>query len=161
MELVARATYSPKGRRPTAAQVEAWQEFLRAHAAAQRAVEARLAGTGLSLAEYDVLFTIGSGPHEGLRPKELADRVLITKSGLTRLVDRLVEAGSAERRACPGDRRGQLVALTARGRRAARRASPAAARAIAAFLADVSDTELAAFARSCDRITKAAAEMTA
>ena len=108
-----------------------------------------------------MLVNVAGGPREGLRPTELAERVLITKSGLTRLLDRLVERGYIERRACASDRRGQLVLLTSEGRRTFKRAAPTVVRGIGAFFSEVLEgREIEAFARSCDRVARAAEAMT-
>jgi DNA-binding MarR family transcriptional regulator len=120
------------------------------------------AAGGLSLSEYDVLLNMAEGPRDGLRPTDLAERIVLTKSGLTRLLDRLVELGYVERRACPSDRRGQLVVLTASGRRAFKRAAPTVVQSIATFFTDVLDgRDIASFARSCERVTAAAEALTA
>jgi DNA-binding MarR family transcriptional regulator len=124
-------------------------------------MEAALAPTGVSHSEYDVLVNIAGGPREGLRPTELAERVLITKSGLTRLLDRLVERGYIERRVCASDRRGQLIVLTAEGRHAYRRATPNIVRAIGTILGGrLGDREVEALRVSCERIASAAEAMT-
>ena len=155
-------TYSSRGRRATRAEILAWQAFLRAHANALRTAEQALAAAGaLSLSEYDALVQLARAPTEGLRPTELADRGLITKSGLTRLLDRLVELGYVDRHACPSDRRGHLVVLTPAGRRAFKRATPTVVRAIARCFSGLEgDAELAAFRRSCERVASAAAGTT-
>ena len=150
-----------RGRRPTDPELGAWRAFLRAGSAAGLAMEAALAPTGVSHSEYDVLVNIAGGPREGLRPTELAERVLITKSGLTRLLDRLVERGYIERRVCASDRRGQLIVLTAEGRHAYRRATPNIVRAIGTILGGrLGDREVEALRVSCERIASAAEAMT-
>ena len=150
-----------RGRRPTDPEVGAWRAFLRAGAAATLAMEAALASTGVSHSEYDVLVNVAGGPREGVRPTELAERVLITKSGLTRLLDRLLERGYIERRVCASDRRGQLIVLTAEGRHAFRRATPNIVRAIGAILGgSLGDREVEALRVACERIASAAEAMT-
>ena len=150
-----------RGRRPTEPELGAWRAFLRAGAAATLAMEAALASTGVSHSEYDVLVNIAGGPREGLRPTELAERVLITKSGLTRLLDRLVERGYIERRVCASDRRGQLIVLTPDGRHAFRRATPNIVRAIGTILGGhLGDREVDALRVACERIASAAEAMT-
>jgi len=154
-------TVEERGRRPTDPELGAWRAFLRAGSAAGLAMEAALAPTGVSHSEYDVLVNIAGGPREGLRPTELAERVLITKSGLTRLLDRLVERGYIERRVCASDRRGQLIVLTAEGRHAYRRATPNIVRAIGTILGGrLGDREVEALRVSCERIASAAEAMT-
>jgi DNA-binding MarR family transcriptional regulator len=70
---------------------------------------------GLSLAEYDVLVQLDAAGVQGLRMAELADAVLLTRSGLTRLVDRLEQQGLVARSRCPSDARGMHAALTPAG----------------------------------------------
>jgi len=67
---------------------------------------------GLSLAWWDVMQQLADGPKQGLRMSELADSVLLTRSGITRLVDRMIEAGLIVREPCPGDRRGYYAVIT-------------------------------------------------
>ena len=150
-----------RGRRPTDPELGAWRAFLRAGSAAALAMEEALAATGVSHSEYDVLVNIAQGPREGRRPTELAERVLITKSGLTRLLDRLVERGYIERRVCASDRRGQLIVLTPDGRHAFRRATPNIVRAIGTILGgQLGDREVEALRVACERIASAAEAMT-
>lgn len=157
-KLVDPATYSRRrGGRATPEQVAAWQALARAFGAAGRATAASLAGSGLDPSEHDVLATLAQGPAAGLRPTELAERVLLTKSGMTRLVDRLEERGLTERRACPGDGRGQLVALTRRGRYLLARATPGLLAALAGAMGALSAAELAALKRMAERIEEASA----
>ena len=104
---------------------------------------------------------VATGPKDGLRPTDLAERVLITKSGLTRLLDRLVERGYIERRACASDRRGQLIVLTQDGRRAFRRAAPNVVRAIGTLLGDgFTERDITALRVACERIANTAEAMT-
>lgn len=72
---------------------------------------------GLSLSDFDVLIQLAETPDGALRMAELADAVVLTRSGLTRLVDRLERRGLVERRRCPTDARGFLAALTEEGKR--------------------------------------------
>ena len=164
-EQVAQSTYSAapdrRRRRASGTELGAWRAFLQAGTASALALEAALAETGVSHPEYDVLLNVATGPREGLRPTELADRVLITKSGLTRLLDRLVERGYIERRACASDRRGQLIVLTADGRRAFRRAAPNVVRAIGTLFGErFSERDVVALRVACERIAAAAEAMT-
>jgi DNA-binding MarR family transcriptional regulator len=78
----------------------------------------------LSLADYDVLVQLGLAPDRMLRMSDLAEAVLLTRSGLTRLVDRLEARGLVERRKCPSDARGLLAVLTDEGLRAWEEARP-------------------------------------
>jgi DNA-binding MarR family transcriptional regulator len=100
----------------TAAEQATWRTFLRAHATVTRRLEADLlAEHDLSLPSYDVLVQLSEAPERRLRMTELAERVLLSRSGLTRLVDRLERDGLVERRACPSDARGTLAVLTDAG----------------------------------------------
>ena len=103
----------------------AWRAFLRAHATVTRRLEADLlAEHDLPLASYDVLVQLSEAPGRALRMTELAERVLLSRSGLTRLVDRLERDGLVERRACPSDARGTLAVLTDTGLERLRAAWP-------------------------------------
>ncbi len=78
--------------------------------------------TGMPLERYGILMMLGQAEDGMMRPSELADSLPITRSGTTRLVDRLEHDGLVERRSCDTDRRGNLVALTAEGERIFRKA---------------------------------------
>ena len=156
-KLVDQTTYSPgAAHRTVRARIAAWQAYARAFNAASQASAVALAGTDLDASEYDILVTLVAGPPEGLRPSELVDRVLLTKSGITRALDRVERRGLVERRACATDRRGQLVALTTRGRNALRRASPRLLRSLRRFLGQLSPAELEVLTRLSERIEEAA-----
>ena len=106
-------------------ELRAWRGMLQVHAAVTRALDADLrAEHGLALSSYEVLMLLGEADQDRLRMADIADRVLVSRSGLTRLIDRLVEAGLVERCACAADGRGAFAQLTDAGReklRAARR----------------------------------------
>jgi DNA-binding MarR family transcriptional regulator len=110
----------------------AWRAFLTAHAAAVGRIERDLdaAGDLLPLTWYDVLLELNAAPQRRLRQRDLARAVVLTRSGISRLVDRLAAAGLLRREPNPADRRGDLVALTEAGRAALRRTWPAYARGI-------------------------------
>lgn len=93
--------------------IDAWRSFLTAHARITRRLDEELqAAHGLSLAEYDALLQIAHAPGRRVRMNVLAERVILSRSGITRLVDRLEAAGSVERMACSTDARGQEAVLT-------------------------------------------------
>jgi DNA-binding MarR family transcriptional regulator len=97
-------------------ELRAWRAFLDAQASILRRLEAELvAEEGLTLAEYDVLVQLGVAGDRRLRMTELSERVRLSRSGLTRLVDRLVEAGLVTRGHCDSDRRGTFAILTPAG----------------------------------------------
>ena len=139
---------------PDETRLAAWRALLNAHAAAVGAIERDLAADGnIPLIWYDVLVALSEAPDERLRLHELADRVVLSRSGLTRLVDRLEQAGLLRREACPSDRRGAFAVLTDEGRAALRRTWPAYARGIEArFARHLSEGEAAAVATALDRV---------
>ncbi len=93
--------------------INAWRTFLQAHARVTRRLDEELqAAHGLSLAEYDALLQIAHAPGRRVRMNVLAERVVLSRSGITRLVDRLEAAGAVERHACSTDARGQEAVLT-------------------------------------------------
>src|ERR1700694_3865766 len=95
--------------------LEAWSALLRAHATLVRQLETDLEKeTGLALADLDVLAQLAVAGGE-LRMTELADRALISRSGMTRRVARMVEEGMVRRANVAADARGVVVALTEAG----------------------------------------------
>jgi DNA-binding MarR family transcriptional regulator len=94
----------------------AWRGFLNAHAHVIRRLESELEQEqGMPLANYDVLVQLAEAPGQALRMSELASSVLLSRSGLTRLVDRLEREDLVQRQACPDDARGTLAVLTPAG----------------------------------------------
>src|SRR3954447_2191363 len=82
----------------------AWRSLIQAHARLTRTLDEELqVAHRLSLAEYDALLQLANAPDRRLRMSALADRVLLSRSGITRLVDRLVAAGMVERSTCTTD----------------------------------------------------------
>jgi DNA-binding MarR family transcriptional regulator len=104
--------------RPTALWNDAWRGVLYATSRTLRVAEPDLIErAGFPLTWLDVLAQLYDAPADGLRMQELEQRSLFTRSGLTRLVDRIEAAGLVTRESVPGDRRGVRVVLTAEGRR--------------------------------------------
>ena len=102
-----------------------WRAFLQQHVVLLRRLETELsAETGMSLAHYDVLVQLAYADDRRLRMHELANRVLLSRSGITRMVDRLESDGLVERRACPSDARGSFAVLTEAGLSRLREATP-------------------------------------
>ena len=98
---------------------DAWRGVVFANSRVLRAVEPSLEkATGLSLTFLDVLSRLYDAPEHRLRMQELSDRALFTRSGMTRLVDRVEQAGFVRRESVPGDRRGVYVILQPEGERA-------------------------------------------
>jgi DNA-binding MarR family transcriptional regulator len=103
-------------RRLSVDELGAWRSFLRAHAQVMRALERELAEADqLPLASYDVLVHLSEAPDRKLRMTELADRVLLSRSGLTRLIDRLERGELVRREPCLDDARGMFAVMTDRG----------------------------------------------
>jgi DNA-binding MarR family transcriptional regulator len=117
--------------------LDAWRAFLRAHARLTRLLEHELqVEESMALADYDVLVQLAVADDGRRRMSELADRVLLSRSGITRLVDRLEAAGLVQRVLCESDRRGQLAQLTDAGRARLRSASPTHLRGVAEHFLD-------------------------
>jgi DNA-binding MarR family transcriptional regulator len=137
--------------RLTDEQLRAWRNFLQAHAVLVRRLEADLlAEHQLPLASYDVLVQLVEAPERRLRMTELAQRVLISRSGLTRLVDRLEREGLVRREACDDDARGLFAVLTDAGFQRLRRASPTHLRGVASYAIDrLDDEQVEALAEIC------------
>jgi DNA-binding MarR family transcriptional regulator len=110
---------------PTSEELAAWRAFLRAHAYISRVLEAELlADQELSLASYDVLVQLAEAPERRLRMTELAAAVLLSRSGVTRLVDRLEKVGLVARCRVASDGRGVAAELTPAGLIRLRNAAP-------------------------------------
>jgi DNA-binding MarR family transcriptional regulator len=99
-------------------EMEAWAGFLRAHATLVRELDDELTRAhDLPLSSYDVLVQLATAPEGAMRMSQLADAVLLSRSGLSRLVARLVDQGLVERRECASDGRGALATLTSEGQK--------------------------------------------
>src|ERR671931_935674 len=105
--------------------VAAWRALLLAQNAVLKAIEADLAAAGqIPLTWYDVLLELNAAPGRRLRMQELASRVVLSRTRVSRLVDELVAAGLVERLPDPADGRASFASITRRGRAALRRAAP-------------------------------------
>lgn len=135
----------------------AWRAFLTAHARVTEILEAELQDERqLPLAWYDVLVQLQEAPRNRLRMSELASRVLLSKSGLTRLVDRMCKAGLVERSFDEMDRRGRWVSLCGQGLETLRSAAPVHLRGVAEhFTSHLSAEEAALIAEVLNRIVDA------
>lgn len=97
--------------------LQMWRAFLQTHSTVVKYLERRMQEQhGLPLAWWDVLLQLADGPEGRLRMGELAESVLLTRSGITRLVDRMIADGLVSREACPGDRRGYYAVITQKGK---------------------------------------------
>jgi DNA-binding MarR family transcriptional regulator len=98
-------------------ELRAWRGLLRVHAALSKALDAQLdAAHGLPLTSYEVLMYVADAEGGRMRMHDLASSVLLSRSGLTRLVDRLERDGYLERCSCAHDARGAFAVLTPAGR---------------------------------------------
>jgi DNA-binding MarR family transcriptional regulator len=129
--------------------LDAWRTFLNAHAAVIDRAERALSARGLPpLSWYDALWPLYRAPGRELRMGELAAQVVtISRSGLTRLVDRLEGAGLVRREPSPGDRRGTVVAITREGSAVLRRMWPVYAAELRRSFVDVLEEQEAAAIR--------------
>lgn len=106
----------PLGNRLAGTEFAAWGGFLRVHATLARALDAELqAAHRLPLTDFEVLLWLANSPEQRLRLSELASSVLLSLSGVSRLVTRLAQQGLVRREPCPEDRRGAYVVLTDAG----------------------------------------------
>jgi DNA-binding MarR family transcriptional regulator len=97
-------------------ELRAWRGMLRVHAALTKALDAQLdAEHGLPLSSYEVLMFLADAPGQKMRMSELAQSILLSRSGLTRLVDRLERDGLLCRESCDHDARGAFAKLTPAG----------------------------------------------
>lgn len=146
--------------RLSSAELTSWRAFLRAHAEVTRRLEADLvAEHKLPLAWYDVLVQLVEAPGRRLRMTELAGAVLISRSGLTRLVDRLVSEGLVIREPAPDDARGTYACMTQAGFDRLRDATPTHLRGVAAYVVDrISPEQLDGLGEACAIIAEPATE---
>lgn len=116
---------------------EVWRRLLAVQCQLRERLDRELqAGAGIGLAEYDVLVHLSEADNHALRMSELAGRLLLSKSGLTRRVDRMVRDGLVHRRPCDDDGRGLLAELTPAGLHLLRRAAPVHVRGVRRYLID-------------------------
>ena len=134
--------------------LRAWIAFLRAHAVVIRRLEAELhAERDLGIAEYDALAQLSLADERRLRMSELAERVVLSRSGVSRLVDRLEAAGLVARAACRDDARVSWATLTDAGLARLREASPVHLRGVEThFLARIPDDDRDALVRALEKV---------
>ena len=142
------------------AELAAWRGMLRVQASLLRAMDADLsAAHGIGLRSYEVLLHLGDAPGERLRMSELSDSVLLSASGVSRLVDRLERDGLVRRERCTEDGRGYWAVLSAMGRAKLDEARPthlAGVRRL--FLRHFGDADLTRLARYWERVLPGATE---
>jgi DNA-binding MarR family transcriptional regulator len=137
-------------------ELRAWRGLLRVHAQLSKALDAQLdAAHGLQLTSYEVLMYLSDAEGGRMRMNDLAASVLLSRSGLTRLVDRLEREGYLERCSCAHDARGAFAVLTPAGREkldVARETHLAGVREL--FLSKFCDEELDMLADAWNRVLK-------
>lgn len=143
---------------PADPRLDAWRAFLEAHARVSRRLDEELRSEhGLSLAEYDALLQLVQAPGRRLRMNQLADLVILSRSGVTRLIDRLVLDGLVARAQCSSDARGAEAVLTDAGLKRLRTAARTHLRGIDDhFLSIVEGDDLEAIARGLGEVARRA-----
>lgn len=119
--------------KPSETTIRVWARLMSAQQLALASIERDLKAAGLPpLVWYDVLLEVERAGGAGVRPFELERAMLLAQYNLSRLIDRIERAGYVERQACENDGRGQLIAITDRGKAIRRKMWPVYARAIEA-----------------------------
>jgi DNA-binding MarR family transcriptional regulator len=149
---------SPRTLAPADPRLDAWRTFLQAHARVFRRLDDDLRQEhGLSLPEYEALMHIGRASERRVRMSQLAQQVLLSKSGVTRLIDRLVADGLVERSACSDDARGAEAVLTPAGLDRLRAAAATHLRGIDRyFVSALTAEELKALSRTMQSVSERA-----
>lgn len=153
---------APGDNRLSADELAAWKGMLRAHSDLVASLDGQLVREhSLPLSSYEVLMVLADSDGGRARMGELADQLLLSRSGLTRLVDRLVRQGWVERTPCEDDARGMYAAITRSGRAKLKQARPAHLDGVRElFLGRLRDGDLRALARAWERLEAQAASGT-
>lgn len=140
---------------PRDPRLEAWRTFLYAYAHIRRELERELqAEQGMGMGEYEVLLLLAYSPERRQRMSDLADSLVLSRSGATRLIDRLETQGLVDRVSCDTDRRGQWAQLSDAGYERLRQASPTHLHGIAEHFVDrIPADELEALNATLHRVT--------
>ena len=143
-------------------EIAAWKGMLRTHRDLVSSLDAQLEREySLPLSSYEVLMVLSDSEDGRARMGELADQLLLSRSGLTRLVDRLVRQGWVERTPCEDDARGLYATITGAGRAKVEEARPAHLDGVRElFFSRLSDGDLEALARAWARLGAYAANGT-
>ena len=143
------------GQQLTADEYHAWRGFLRAHQALFRVLDEELQhGPGVPLVHYDVLVQLANAGGR-LRMRDLAGRLLVSRSGAPRLIDRMERDGHVIRERCSQDGRGQYAVLTATGMATLERARPTHLRGVRQrFLSQVDEQQLLAVGAAFTRVLR-------
>ncbi|HEX5712552.1 MAG TPA: MarR family transcriptional regulator [Solirubrobacterales bacterium] len=157
----ASAVAAPPRTTQTTPHGEAWGALTRTHAAVtQRLQEALAQGDYPPLPWYEVLSTVAEAPEQRMRMGDLAEVLVITRGGLTKLVDRLVKAGLIERTFCESDRRVSYATLLPAGRDLLAEMRPVVVGELeVAFSANLSEAEAGRLTETLDRVRGSACEI--
>jgi len=138
----------------TEPEMRCWRALINVTTGVLGALDGELqAEHGLSLGEYEVLVHLSEEPEHSLRMTDLAGRLHLSPSGITRRIDGLERAGLVERRQCPSDRRGSNAVLTAHGMRRLAAAAPTHVRGVRAhFIDQLSEGEIANLASALSSV---------
>ena len=138
----------------SADEIAAWKGMLRAHRDLVLSLDTQLERDhSLPLSSYEVLMVLVDSEGGRARMGEIADQLLLSQSGLTRLVDRLVHRGWVARTPCEDDARGLYAAITRSGRAKLSKARPAHLDGVReSFLSKLTDSDLQALARTWSRL---------
>lgn len=141
---------------PSDPRLAAWRAFLMAHALISRRLDEDLrTAHGLSLAEYSALLQLAQAPAGRLRMNQVANGVFLSRSGVTRLIDRLESDGLVTRGGCPSDKRGAEATLTEGGLARLRAASRIHLRGIATyFLGSIESADLDSIERALGAVSE-------
>ncbi|MET8504488.1 MarR family winged helix-turn-helix transcriptional regulator [Streptomyces sp. NPDC015232] len=141
--------------------LEAWRALLLAHSAAVRAIESDVARNGtIPLTWYDVLLEVRSGGDQGLRMQEVAERVVLSRTRVSRLVDEMARAGLVTKRPDPMDKRVTWAVITDAGRAAIHATAPAYMAGIwEHFSRHLTDEESSVIAEALLRVAQAPQEI--
>jgi DNA-binding MarR family transcriptional regulator len=134
--------------------VDAWGYVLRLQSQVVARIEEDLKRQGeISLTWYDVLLTLDNSPGKRLRMSEIAERIVLSRSALTRSVDKLEAEGYLKRERCRDDERGAYAVLAKKGERALARARPVYWAGIKRYFADsLTDSDITSLERILEKI---------
>jgi DNA-binding MarR family transcriptional regulator len=135
-------------------EMAAWRSLVEASTGLLAVLDNELqAAHGLSLGDYEVLVHLSEAPARAIRMSELAGRLHLSPSGITRRIDGLVKSGLVERQRCPNDRRGSNAVLTPLGLKALGTAAPTHVRGVREYFIDrLDERQLAELASALSRI---------
>jgi DNA-binding MarR family transcriptional regulator len=139
---------------------ETWESLFRTQVTLMRRFRADDIWRDVTIGEYDVLYTLASGPVDGMRLRDLNENILLAQSSLSRMVDRLAARGLVRRTAAADDARGTVVSLTEEGRRLQRATGRAHVRTIERYVGEALEPdELDMLAGLLDKLRAAQARI--